>query len=66
MTVKEISEALRAEREAQKMSRKQLENMCGVHHTTIGAIETNTHASRLDTYVILLDALGLKLEVMKK
>ena len=67
MTVDEILEIVRAEIRRQQLPIYKLEQECQLGQHTVYSWLTNTRRKpRLDTLVILLDALGLELVVRKK
>ena len=67
MTVDEILETVRAETKMQSIPLYKLERESGLGQHTVYSWLTNTRRKpRLDTLVILLDALGLELVVRRK
>ena len=61
----DIAQTIYDRRVALGMTQKQLADAAGVGIWTIGSIENRRFTPRLDTLVLVLDALGLKMEIVE-
>ncbi|WP_417518183.1 helix-turn-helix domain-containing protein [Minwuia sp.] len=62
-TPQQIGNHIRRCRKKQKMSQTQLSKITGIPQSTISEVESAQRASRLDTVLALLAALGLELRI---
>ncbi len=58
-------DVIRARRKELKMSQRELAELACVHRETVLTLEKNSKNTRIDCFISVLNALGLKLDIVE-